>query len=206
MIRKSIVLVYFGFLLIIISCINNPSDGLVGDEFFPLRAWQKWTYKMIGSDMDTSRIVFPKQFTVSVVGEVTIADKRYFLMTNYFVPGNTLPDTVLVRNAGNHVFTHFDSEQEEHLFYSFSPPDTTWSTPMYVNPTTFESRKAILVYSNSTAAISWDLNGYPFHPPYLPGRTEAGWGETFKRGLGRTEIVSVSQVYGKIAWELENTQ
>jgi len=41
MIRKSIVLVYFGFLLIIISCINNPSDGLVGDEFFPLRAHRR---------------------------------------------------------------------------------------------------------------------------------------------------------------------
>lgn len=107
-----------------------------GTNFFPLKTGQQWTYRITESDMDPSRISFPKRFTVSVIGEQIVENKRYYLVANYFVPGPALPDTILVRSAGRKVFVRFAPEQEELLFYAFAPPDTTWSVPMYAGPTT----------------------------------------------------------------------
>ena len=203
--KKQILTIFFLSISIMLnSCVNNTENNLEDGDFFPLKVGQQWTYKITESDMDTSRIrSFPKEFTISVIGDVTLADQKYFLVTNYFIPGPNLPDTILLRNSDNQVLMRFGPEEEEYLFYSFSASDSVWRVPMY-NPTTLNEWEAKLVRSNGIAAISWNLDGYPDDPPYGPpgGRIESGWGETFKRGIGKTEIVSVSQVYGKIVWEL----
>lgn len=145
--------------------------------------------------MDLNRIGFPKKFTVSVIGQAIVKNRAYYRVANYFVPGPTLPDTILLRNAGDKVFVRFGSEQDEYRFYSFSPLDTTWSVPMYANPSTLYPRMACLAaFSENTATIAWDWNG----------RSEGGWQEIFQSGYGRTEIFSVSQAYGKVVWRLEN--
>lgn len=192
-------------LFVLMACSHLFDAGASdGETFFPLKTGQQWTYRITESDMEVSRISFPKRFTVSVVGEQTVENKKYYLVANYFAPKPTPPDTILVRSTGSQVFVRFVPEQEEHLFYTFAPPDTTWSVPWYTGPSTDYARKAALVARrNSSAAISWDLRGYPDNPPFIHGRTESGWGETFERGIGRTEIVSSSQGFGKIVWKLE---
>ena len=184
-------------LLLMAGCDFLSESDIRQGDFFPLRIGQQWTYRITESDIDTSRLGFPKQFTVSVVDEVILADEKYFLMANYFVPGPTLPETILVRSTGSQVFIRFDPEQEEYLFYSFTRADTMWSVPMYANPSTLYPRTARLeALAENTATIAWDWNG----------RSESGWQEIFERKVGRKEIVSVSQVYGKIVWKLESTK
>ncbi len=46
----------------------------------------------------------------------------------------------------------------------------------------------IATLSDDAVVVSWDLNGYPDSPPFIQGRTE---------------IVSVTQGFGKIVWRLE---
>lgn len=195
-------------LLLLAGCgllVNSDEPTIQQEDFFPLKLGQQWTYRITEADLDTSRVGFPRRFTVSVVDERTVEGKKYYLVANYFVPGPSLPDTILVRSTGSKVFVRFGPEQEEHLFYSFTPADTVWNVPMYVNASTLYPRTAHLVaLSDSAAAISWDLSGYP-DPPFIPGRTESAWGETFRGRIGRTEIVSVSQVFGKVVWRLEKT-
>jgi len=203
---KNLIIILLSFVSVLLNgCDILSSSDVQKEEFFPLKVDQHWTYIRTDSDMDTSRISFPKQFTVSVVGEMVLSGEKYFLISNYFVPGPKLPDTIYARTADNRVFIRFSPKQEDYLFYSFNPSDSIWSVPMYVNPSTLNPREATLItYSNSIVAVSWDLFGYPNNPPFTTGRTESGWGETFKRGVGRTEIYSISQAYGKIVWKIQN--
>ncbi len=90
------------------------------DNFFPLRLGLQWKYQITESDLDTSKIIFPNQFTVSVVDTITIKDKKYFQVKNYFIPGPTLPDTVLIRKSGKQTFIRFSPNHEEYLFYAFT--------------------------------------------------------------------------------------
>ena len=189
-------------LLLLLSCGNllesNESTTHAG-RLFPLRAGQTWTYRITEADMDINRIGFPKKFTVSVVGQVIVKNKTYYRVANYLVPGPTLPDTILVRNAGDKVYLRFGPEEDEYMFYLFSPGDTTWSVPMYVNPNTTYPYYGSL--GNSTG-ISVTLHWGLFKNP---DRGESHWIETFQQGYGRTRIVSASQAFGKVVWRLENT-
>jgi hypothetical protein len=189
------------FLLVgcgLLSSLEEPT--IQQGEFFPLKLGQQWAYRITEADMDTSRIGFPKRFTVSVVDELTVDDKKYHLVVNYFVPGPTLPDTILVRSAGSQVFIRFSPEHEECLFYAFTPADTFWSVPMYINSdTTYPYYGSLQHLTDNSAAVRWGLF-------LTPGRDEAGWREIFDAGVGRTEINASFQVIGKVVWSLEKAQ
>jgi hypothetical protein len=189
--KSKYIMVLF-ILLFLYSCEKNYFTAPKVGDFLPLSVGWQWTYKITESETDISKINFPKRLTVSVVGELIVSDQKYFLVENYFVPGPYLPDTILVRVSDNQVFMRFNSEQEEYLFYSFTPTDSTWSIPMHVNPETLYPYKAELTaLSDQTATIDWNLRG------------GSRWQEIHRRGEGRIRIVSVSHGYGKIVWDLE---
>jgi hypothetical protein len=177
------------------------------DSFFPLRVGQEWTYELTESDVDTNILPWPLRTTVSVLGDRTIAGKRYFLLHNYFIPGPNLPDTILVRNEGSRVFIrrfahddadlfdYFAPDEEAYLFYSFAPTDTALTIPMYVNPEWIVPYFGFQVdFTDTSAAVHWFDTRYQRYP--------SQWQETFERGAGRTQIVSTSQAYGRVEWRL----
>ena len=203
---RVIKLLLWGIALFIISACHDESLNIPRQsnahvtDYFPLNQGQQWTYKITESDIDTSKIGFPKRFTVSVAGEVIKADMKYFLVVNYFVPGPMLPDTSFMRVVGNQVFVRFAPEQDEYLFYSFAPEDSMWSVPMYVNAgTTYPFYGSMTSSTEKFATMQWSLFKNP-------DRGESHWSEIFQQELGRVEIISTSQAFGRIVWKLENTQ
>ena len=184
----------FAFSLLSVSCnMPSPSDN-ADKEFYPLSIGRQWTYTVVESDQDLSDIRFPSRFTISVIGDTVIQDKKYYSVTNYFVPGPTLLDTVYLRSSNAQVYLRLTPLSDEQLFYTFTSMDTSWEVSMYVNPTTLYSYSAHLAnLSEIQATIHWNWDG----------RSEARWQEHFTRDIGRTEIRSFSQVFGKVVWKLE---
>jgi hypothetical protein len=173
---------------------DDPDD--LADRFFPLQVGLEWTYEITESSLDSSKFVdrMPYRFTVSIVGKRTIEQEEYFLLCNHFVPGPYLPDTVFVRNDGSRVFIRIHEEDDELLFFSFAPPDTSWSIPMYSSPEVYWNRYAKLrEWSAHSARIHWHANW------------ENSWEEQFESGVGRVEIRSTSQVFGLLVWTLERS-
>ncbi len=177
-------------LFMLTGCGLLSSDGAEGEDFFPLKVGQKWTYQI-----SESKPGLLSRFTVSVIDEAIVDNKNYYLVTNYFTPKGRLPDTILVRNAESKVFMRLSPEDEEILFYAFTPEDTTWSVPMYASSTMLFPFPARLdVSSENKAIIKWDWDG----------RARTRWQETFKRGRGRTEILHIGGPSGKVVWKLDN--
>ena len=168
--------------------------------FFPLEVGQRWSYRLTQAERDQT--AFPERFTTAVLGDTVVGGRTYVLLTNYFVPGPSLPETLLVRAEGDRVFRYAgsgagSSAHEEHLFYSFAEPDTLWQVPMRVGADEAYPYYGVLLSSaGGTATVRWGI--FPYE-----GRGEGPWRETFTRGVGRSRIQSISQVYGELVWELE---
>jgi hypothetical protein len=173
---------------------DEPDD--LADRFFPLKVGQEWTYEVTESSVDTSDFgdIFPTRFTVAVVDKRSVDGKIYFLLHNYFVPGPFLPDTVLVRNDDSRVLIRLHPEDDEIVFYSFAPPDTAWSVPMYANPDWLLPSWALLEeWSDQSATVLW-----------RPG-IESYWRETFETGVGRLEIRLSTADFHPVVWTLDRS-
>ena len=169
--------------------LNSPNDD---NDFFPLRVGMKWRYKMVKSDYDNP---FPKEFTVEITRTKTINDTAYYEIKNYFIPGPSLPDPAYIRVEDDRVFVLINDK--EYLLYSFDSADSSsWHLPMYVNPTDLED-----FYTNRTK-LSSDEAKFLWWYGTTFGRSEAHWTDVFQKGIGRTKILSFSQAYSKIDWEL----
>ena len=189
------ILISITTLTFVASCSRVFDSDEEIEDYFSLKIGQSWKYHISESELDMSRTSFPEEFTVSVIGKQTIENKNCYMVKNYFVPGPELSDTIFVRCSSKKVYFRLDPEQEELLFYSFIPLDTTWSVPMYANPNTLYPHKAhLLALSRNKATITWDWNG----------RSEGRWKEIFELRRGRIEIVSVSQAFGRVVWKLDN--
>jgi len=168
-----------------------------GNNWFPLSDGQQWTYRVTESYIDVDDLDFlPSRFTVSVVGKTRIEGTFYLLVKNYFVPGITLPDTILVRNTGYKVYMRLQPTDEERLFYSFTLPDTLWNIPMYLRSGNTITKYGHLEQSTGkNRTIVWGS-----FVTFMRG--ESGWRETFVPGQGRTEIQYWNQIT-PVVWSLE---
>jgi len=165
--------------------------------FFPLQVGKKWHYKIVKSDFDINKenFFFPKEFTVEVTQMKTINDIDYYAIKNYFLPGPSLPEPTYMRIEGDRIFVLINDQ--EHLLYSFDSADSSsWHLPMYANPTyLYDSYTSRVKLNSAEAEFLWWL-GTTF------GRSEAHWTDVFQKGIGRTKMLSFSQAYGDVNWEL----
>lgn len=190
----------FFFLIIVFVWItrcdlfNQCGDGT---SFFPLQVGRKWHYRTVKSDFDIDKenFFFPKEFTVEVSQQKTIGGIRYYEVKNYFLPGPSLPQPAYMRHEGGRIFVLVNDK--EYLLYSFDSADSSsWHLPMYVNPTDLFNYYAERIELNPHEAnFSWS---------YIPTLedSEGYWYEIFQKGIGRTKILSFTQLYGNVDWEL----
>lgn len=174
---------------------SNESDK--DATFFPLSVGKKWQYRIVKSDFDINNdsFFFPKKFTVEIVQIKTINDIDYYEIKNYFLPGPSLPEPAYMRIDDSQVFVLINTK--EYLLYSFDSADSTkWHLPMYANPTDLYDCYTHRVQLNSDEAQFLWWHGTNF------GRSEAYWTDVFQKGIGRTKIISFSQAYGEVVWEL----
>jgi len=179
------------------DCSKQPTSNNNMSDFFPLDVGMKWNYRIVKSDFDTNKenFFFPKEFTVEVSQQKMIDGRRYYEVKNYFFPGPSLPEPAYMRVEGARVFVLVNDK--EYLLYSFDFADSSsWHLPMYANPTYLHDSYTSRVMLNSTKAeFLWWL-GTNF------GRSEAHWTDVFKKGIGRTKILSFSQAYSEVDWAL----
>ena len=199
-------------LLLLFACVNNnvdpnstkhvidPENSMIDpDSFFPLNVGNSWTYQITETDYDisTDSFRFPKEFTVQVVGKVTINGIEYFAVKNYFFPGPVIPETSYLRIEGDYVYMLVNDV--EYLLYSFEKAENkSWHLPMQVNET------LVMDYYMSSSHIDASKSEFLWHMGENPGRAESQWTDIFVKGKGRTKIESTSQAYGKTVWELKN--
>ena len=87
----------------------------------------------------------------------------------------------------------------EYLLYSFGNSEKqSWHLPMQVN----EALK--MEYYVNSNIIDSTKSTFLWHMGPNPDRAEAKWTDVFVKGKGRVKIESISQVYGKIIWEIKN--
>lgn len=187
-----------GFNLIVSGGVLPESD------FFPLRAGTEWTYELVHADADTASeaFAFPTNFTASVIGIRYVDGEMYNTVANYLIPGADFSATALMREESGLVYVLIDGE--EYLLYSFDSDTTQWMVPMKMGSEIIENRNAETVnLTEQSAVVSWDLSGFPGPDRPTAVDTEAGWADVFNPGLGRVRIVSMTEVYGLIVWDLK---
>lgn len=184
--------------------------------FFPLQPGTNWRYELVYSDVDPEQLPFPEAFVTSVEAVHTIDGMDYYVVNNYFLPSaspeidvrdrhsaDEMEYPMLLRFSDNQVYLLI--EDEEQLFYSFSEDLSKWNVNMYAGEFRSVVTARLEVYQDDNAAIGWDYPGFMGSESY-PSRAEAGWGDVFERGIGRVRIVSGSQGYGEIVWDLQEVR
>jgi len=183
--------------IIVENCSNLLDSNGDSEDFFPLTVGMKWSYRIVKSDFDINQenFFFPKEFTVEISQQKTIDGIKYYEVKNYFLPGPSLPEPAYMRLEDGRIFVLVNDK--EYLLYSFDSADSSnWHLPMYVNPTYLYEHyiNRVKLKSDEARFLCWEATNF--------GRAEAHWTDVFQKGIGRTKILSFSQAYGEVDWEL----
>lgn len=187
--------------LIIIGCnISNTNNGYKSD-FFPTNANAFWQYEMTYVEADTTQLSFPypTKFITRINEKIESWNSTLLRVDGYFLPGPYLGDSMSLITNDDGVRVYIDNE--DYIFYSFTEVGKTWSIPFFVNKSsgiTHDFWATLVVSTEDKLIVRWSVRKNPDASHLI-------WEDHFQKGVGRVKIVVYGQAYGKIIWELTDT-
>lgn len=158
---KTIPLIIFSFLILIIGCDSTNEPILNSQDYFPLKIGNKWYYNItfpIRRDTTSINLIY------EVKGKEEIDNKSYFKIIETYLQSNFV-DTIFYRFGGDTLFLkRIDNSEQIIADFSLSLNDTAYW------------QDDLKVVAKTNDLITFEV---PIRPDY-------GYSITFQRGIGIT--------------------